>query len=165
MPRQGKLGLLTDCEGSRFVFEPRVLLAGMAGGPLGSFISTPMELVKVQVRRTGRCEQTERTGGYISIARVGGVHGSTWCSVGSKWSCLVSDGEAPGATCSLCRQMQLDSARGQRYRSSWHAAQCIVREGGVRALYTGHVTNTVREVAFLAAYFGTYEHSRCVPAV
>jgi len=58
--------------------------------------------------------------------------------------------------------MQLDSTRGRRYRSSWHAAQCIVREGGVRALYTGHVTNTVREAAFLAAYFGTYEHSRCV---
>lgn len=62
MPRQGKLGLLTDCEGRRsFVFEPLVMLAGMAGGPLGSFISTPMELVKVQVRRS-RPLQTDREG-------------------------------------------------------------------------------------------------------
>jgi hypothetical protein len=68
----------------------------------------------------------------------------------------------PGLTVGRVAQMQLDSSRGRRFRSSWHAAQCIVREGGLRALYSGHVTNTVREATFLAAYFGTYEHSRCV---
>lgn len=59
-----------------------------------------------------------------------------------------------------CTQVQLDNVSAKRYQGSSHAARCIVREHGIRGLYLGHMVNTSREVLFLAAYFGTYEHSR-----
>mmetsp|Transcript_32697 Transcript_32697/g.45377 ORF Transcript_32697/g.45377 Transcript_32697/m.45377 type:complete len:291 (-) Transcript_32697:183-1055(-) len=59
-------------------------------------------------------------------------------------------------------QMQLDNVSGNRYSSSWNAVGCIYREHGMRALYTGHAVNTIREVIFLAAYFGFYEHSKAI---
>lgn len=105
--RVGQVGPVKCADGStKFVFEPRVMLAGIAGGPLGSLLSTPFEVLKVQ--------------------------------------------------------MQMDNVTGQRYRNSLHAAQCIVTEHGIRALYLGHLVNTNREMIFLATYFGTYEHSRAV---
>lgn len=41
---------------TRFVWDGRVILAGTVGAPLGSLLSTPLELLKVQVRLAVRAE-------------------------------------------------------------------------------------------------------------
>mmetsp|Transcript_36360 Transcript_36360/g.79290 ORF Transcript_36360/g.79290 Transcript_36360/m.79290 type:complete len:299 (+) Transcript_36360:342-1238(+) len=89
-----------------FVFDPKVMIAGTAGGPIGSLVSTPFELVKIQ--------------------------------------------------------LQLDNVTARRYSGSLDGARTIVRESGVRALYTGLGVNTVREVVFLGTYFGMYEHTKAL---
>jgi solute carrier family 25 carnitine/acylcarnitine transporter 20/29 len=100
-----EVGPVRKADGSAsFVFEPKVVLAGVAGGPVGSLVSTPFELVKTQ--------------------------------------------------------LQVDNVSTKRYTSSLHAARTIARECGPRALYLGHGVNTTREVLFLGAYFGMYEHSK-----
>ena len=57
-------------------------------------------------------------------------------------------------------QMQLDSLSGERnkFRSTPHAVQKIVRRHGVATLWTGFGVNCLRESMFFATYFFTYEH-------
>jgi solute carrier family 25 carnitine/acylcarnitine transporter 20/29 len=53
--------------------------------------------------------------------------------------------------------MQLDNITTKKFRSSWHGAKTIVREHGIKMLYTGYTVNTFREIIFCGAYFGAYE--------
>jgi len=57
-------------------------------------------------------------------------------------------------------QLQLDNVTAKRYKGSLDCLRQLVREDGLRVLYTGHVVNTARETAFLLTYFGTYEGLR-----
>jgi solute carrier family 25 (mitochondrial carnitine/acylcarnitine transporter), member 20/29 len=61
-------------------------------------------------------------------------------------------------------QLQLDNVRAApRYKGSRDCVQKLLQKGwlrGIRTLYTGHAVNTLREMAFLATYFGVYEGLR-----
>jgi len=54
-------------------------------------------------------------------------------------------------------QMQLDNVMDKKYRSSGHCISLLVKSHGPTILYTGHITNTVRESLFLGSYFFAYE--------
>jgi solute carrier family 25 (mitochondrial carnitine/acylcarnitine transporter), member 20/29 len=47
-----------------------------------------------------------------------------------------------------------------QYKNTLHACTSIVKNYGVRPLFTGHAVNTAREMLFLSVYFGVYEHSK-----
>lgn len=49
---------------------------------------------------------------------------------------------------------------GSKSSSAIVIATGLVREHGIRALYTAHGVNTAREVVFLSTYFSFYEHSK-----
>lgn len=85
-------------------FQPRVFVAGATVGTIASMISTPFELVKIQMQFSAR------------------------------------------------------SSTGKKFSGSIAACRHILREYGVRYLYSGHAINTVREMVFLGTYFFTYEH-------
>lgn len=85
-------------------FQPSVFIAGAAVGTLASLISTPFELVKIQMQFSAR------------------------------------------------------SKAGAKFSGSIAASRHIVREYGVRYMYSGHAINTLREMVFLGTYFFTYEH-------
>jgi solute carrier family 25 carnitine/acylcarnitine transporter 20/29 len=51
---------------------------------------------------------------------------------------------------------QIQGPRG-RFTSSVHCARTLVSSHGLHILYTGHAINTVREAAFVGAYFFFYE--------
>ncbi len=59
-------------------------------------------------------------------------------------------------------QMQLDNIHLNRFTSSWHCMQTLVKEHGssIRILYLGHGVNTLREAVFIGTYFYTYEGMR-----
>lgn len=56
--------------------------------------------------------------------------------------------------------MQVDNVTEKRFRGSLHCARTLVKENGVKILYTGYVVNTIREITFLSVYFGVYEHCK-----
>src|SRR4051812_6362315 len=55
-------------------------------------------------------------------------------------------------------QMQLDNITHQRFKGSFHCASTLIRERGLKTMYTGYPVNTVREIAFGTMYFGLYEN-------
>lgn len=57
-------------------------------------------------------------------------------------------------------QMQMDNVQAKRFRGSYHCASTLVKEHGLRVLYTGHGVNTLREGAFMGSYFYVYEGFR-----
>lgn len=57
-------------------------------------------------------------------------------------------------------QLQLDNVTANRYKGSVDVMKQLVREDGLKVLYTGHVVNTARETMFLSTYFGVYEGLR-----
>jgi solute carrier family 25 carnitine/acylcarnitine transporter 20/29 len=57
-------------------------------------------------------------------------------------------------------QLQLDNVTANRYKGSLDCLRQLVRENGLRVLYTGHLVNTTREMVFLTTYFGVYEGLR-----
>ena len=62
-------------------------------------------------------------------------------------------------------QLQLDNdPKHKRYRSSAHCCYKIARTSGVLAVFRGHYVNTAREMIFLGAYFGVYEHTKSLVA-
>lgn len=70
----------------------------------------------------------------------------------------------------LKTQMQLDNVQkqstqqlkpGGRFTSSFQCARTLVSHHGATILYTGHVINTIREAAFVGAYFYCYEGYKC----
>lgn len=54
------------------------------------------------------------------------------------------------------QKKQIQGSRG-RFTSSVHCARTLVSSHGLHILYTGHAINTVREAAFVGAYFFFYE--------
>ena len=62
-------------------------------------------------------------------------------------------------------QMQLDNVQVQktqgRFTSSLQCARTLISSHGPTILYTGHVINTIREAAFVGAYFFCYEGFKC----
>ena len=66
----------------------------------------------------------------------------------------------------LKTQVQLDNVNAQRFQGSWDCCrQLLLRQQknnhpSITILYTGHGVNTVREMTFLATYFGMYEGIR-----
>jgi solute carrier family 25 carnitine/acylcarnitine transporter 20/29 len=86
-------------------FEPRVLIAGCTSGFFASIVSTPFELVKIQ--------------------------------------------------------MQLNHGKDNiKIQNSASTAYSIINKYGLSSLYRGHKINTIREMVFLATYFGMYEHTK-----
>jgi len=57
-------------------------------------------------------------------------------------------------------QMQMDNVHDKRFRGSFHCASTLAKEHGFLVLYTGHGINTIREGAFIGAYFYVYEGFR-----
>lgn len=57
-------------------------------------------------------------------------------------------------------QLQLDNVTAKRYKGSVDVLQQLVKEDGLKVLYTGHAVNTARETFFLFTYFGVYEGLR-----
>lgn len=56
---------------------------------------------------------------------------------------------------------RIDDAKGtKRFKSSIHAAQVLVRESGLRALYRGTVSTTLKQSATSAVRMGTYNFLR-----
>ncbi|KAL7625027.1 hypothetical protein AAE478_004241 [Parahypoxylon ruwenzoriense] len=50
-----------------------------------------------------------------------------------------------------------DARRGQRFRSAWHCISVLVREQGpLRALYSGYVTTTLKQVGTTGFRLGSY---------
>lgn len=74
-------------------------------GPLAALVSTPFELVKIQLQ--------------LSIKST--------------------------------------KVQGEKYPGSIRTATSIIREFGIRGLYSGHLVNTSREIVFLSTYFTVYE--------
>ena len=56
--------------------------------------------------------------------------------------------------------MQLDNVTDKKYRGSWDCAKTLVKNHGVKMLYTGYVVNNIREIIFCSVYFGAYEHAK-----
>ena len=62
-------------------------------------------------------------------------------------------------------QLQLDNDPARRrYSSSAQACVAITKASGPLAVFRGHYVNTAREMVFLGAYFGCYEHTKSVVA-
>jgi solute carrier family 25 carnitine/acylcarnitine transporter 20/29 len=57
-------------------------------------------------------------------------------------------------------QVQLDNVTARRFKGSYDCLRSLTRENGWSVLYTGHFVNTLREVTFIAVYFGMYEGIR-----
>ena len=55
------------------------------------------------------------------------------------------------------RQSQMQHRSSGRFNNSLHCAKSLVSSHGIPILYTGHAINTVREAAFVGAYFFCYE--------
>jgi solute carrier family 25 carnitine/acylcarnitine transporter 20/29 len=60
----------------------------------------------------------------------------------------------------LKMQLQKSLPIEQQYKNTFLATMGILRQEGIRGLYTGHAVNTSREVVFLAVYFSVYEHGK-----
>lgn len=54
-------------------------------------------------------------------------------------------------------QMQVDNISRKQYRNSLHCFRILLKENGVKILYTGLSVNTLREAVFLGSYFCCYE--------
>ncbi len=58
-------------------------------------------------------------------------------------------------------QMQLDNVKPvKEYNGSWHCFTSLIRQHGLRVIYTGHAVNTIREMTFIGPYFFFYEGLR-----
>ena len=59
-------------------------------------------------------------------------------------------------------QMQLDNIKQPRreFTGSWNCFTTLIRQHGVRIIYTGHFVNTIREISFIGPYFFFYEGLR-----
>jgi len=58
-------------------------------------------------------------------------------------------------------QMQLDNVKPKReYTGSWNCFTTLIRQHGLRIVYTGHAINTFREMTFIGPYFFFYEGLR-----
>lgn len=54
-------------------------------------------------------------------------------------------------------QMQVDNISRKQYRNSLQCFRVLLKENGVKVLYTGLSVNTLREAVFLGSYFCCYE--------
>jgi solute carrier family 25 carnitine/acylcarnitine transporter 20/29 len=63
-------------------------------------------------------------------------------------------------------QMMLDNVKAMQnhrppqYSSSWNCITSLIRQYGLTIIYTGHTTNTIRELSFIGPYFFFYEGLR-----
>jgi solute carrier family 25 carnitine/acylcarnitine transporter 20/29 len=56
--------------------------------------------------------------------------------------------------------MQLDNISRRQYHNSLHCLSTLLRDNGVKVLYTGFGINTFREIVYLGSYFFCYEGIR-----
>jgi solute carrier family 25 carnitine/acylcarnitine transporter 20/29 len=56
--------------------------------------------------------------------------------------------------------MQLDNISRRQYHNSLHCLSILLKDNGVKVLYTGFSVNTLREVVYLGSYFWCYEGVR-----
>lgn len=54
-------------------------------------------------------------------------------------------------------QMQVDNISRRQYRNSLQCLTMLLRDNGIKVLYTGLSVNTLREAVFLGSYFCCYE--------
>ncbi len=104
--------------------------SGMIGAPIFGIVTTVENFLKTQMQIDNVQSQREKTSKSKS-------HTETQTS-----------GQ---------RQIQMQQKSTGRFNSSLHCARSLVSTHGLPVLYTGHVINTVRETAFVGAYFFCYE--------
>ena len=107
----------------------RVVAAATSVGPLCAMVSTPFELVKLQVQ----LDAANHSRGSGSGA-----------GAGSAGKMKMNDQSAGGYR--------------RKYSGSAHAARALMNKYGPRVFMLGHGVNTVRECVFNAVFFSTFEH-------
>ena len=107
----------------------RVVAAATSVGPLCAMVSTPFELVKLQVQ--------------LDAANHSRGSGAGAGSAG-KMKMKQNDQSAGGYR--------------RKYSGSAHAARALMNKYGPRVFMLGHGVNTVRECVFNAVFFSTFEH-------
>lgn len=107
----------------------RVVAAATSVGPLCAMVSTPFELVKLQVQ--------------LDAANHSRGSGAGSGSAG-KMKMKQNDPSAGGYR--------------RKYSGSAHAARALMNKYGPRVFMLGHGVNTVRECVFNAVFFSTFEH-------
>jgi len=104
--------------------------SGMMGAPIFGIVTTPENFLKTQMQVDNVQSRREKLSGSKSHTN------------------HQSSGQ---------RQSQIQQRSTGRFTSSLHCAKSLVSSHGLPVLYTGHAINTVREAAFVGAYFFCYE--------
>ena len=113
-------------------------LAGMMGAPIFGVVTTPENFLKTQMQLDN--VQTERAKAKQKQMQQ--------TALKHNLSAVESNIQK--------QSLQQPKPEG-RFSSSFQCARALVSSHGATILYTGHVINTIREAAFVGAYFFCYE--------
>lgn len=114
-------------------------LSGMLGAPLFGLVTTPENFLKTQMQLDN--VQVEREKARQKQQQ--------------QLQSLLAKQNIP-----IESSLQQPKPQG-RFTSSFQCASTLVSSHGASILYTGHVINTIREAAFVGAYFYCYEGYKC----
>lgn len=117
-------------------------LAGMLGAPIFGLVTTPENLLKTQMQLDN-----------VQVEREKAKQKQLQQSILKQNLSAVE---------SNIQKQSLQQPKPEgRFTSSFQCARALVSSHGATILYTGHVINTIREAAFVGAYFFCYEGYKC----
>ncbi|KAL7429343.1 hypothetical protein ACHAXM_002661 [Skeletonema potamos] len=116
-------------------------LSGMLGAPLFGLVTTPENFLKTQMQLDNVQVEREKAK-----------------QIQQQQSILK---QKLSVEYNIQKQSRQQPKPEGRFTSSFQCARTLVSSHGASILYTGHVVNTIREAAFVGAYFFCYEGYKC----
>ncbi|XP_053884747.1 mitochondrial glutamate carrier 1-like isoform X2 [Malaclemys terrapin pileata] len=129
------------------------MVAGCGAGTCQVIITTPMEMLKIQLQESGRVgapfsgwERSSRSSSFASQQLVSGIH------------CSSSDCKLVAVSSPLTRAYDIGPAALTNRLSATHIADALLHTQGIKGLYRSLGAILLRDVSFSIIYFPLFAH-------